>query len=127
MAGRREPFAEIGWTAARPAGRFAPAVDIFEDDDAVLVKVEVPGVRPEEITIDTHHHVLTIHGERRFENAERADAYHRIERSYGVFSRSFALPESVDAENAVAVMADGVLTIRLPKRADARPALPAAS
>lgn len=118
---RWDPFAEIAWRPGARAGAandgswFAPAIDIFEDEAAVLVKVELPGVRPEDVVIDTSGRVLTVRGERRLENAERRKGYHRLERAYGAFARSFTLPESVDGPSAVAVMADGVLTIRIPK------------
>lgn len=120
MASVRDPFAEIAWRPVSDdgAGRwFTPAVDIFEDDDAVLVRVELPGVRPEDVQIDTKKHLLTIRGERRLENAERPEGYHRLERSFGAFSRTFELPDDVDGSDAVAVMSDGVLTVRIAKRA----------
>lgn len=119
MAPPWEPFAELAWgpVADGPdAGGFTPAVDIFEDDDAVLVRVELPGVRPEDVQIDTDAHMLTVRGQRRRESAARPGGYHRLERSFGAFSRTFRLPEDVDGSDAVAVMSDGVLTVRIPRR-----------
>jgi len=115
-----EPFAEIAW---RPAGEgpeaaarrwFTPAVDIVEDEDAFVLNVELPGMRPGDVTVSFDDRVLTIRGERTLEVAE-GEAYHRRERSYGAFCRAFALPDLVDGGEAVAVMAEGVLTLRLPK------------
>lgn len=119
MTSRWDPFREIEWhpPLAADARWFTPAVDIFEDSAAVLVRVELPGVRPDDITVDADERVLSIRGERRLENADHRSGYHRIERPYGVFARTFALPDSVDGRGAVAIMADGVLTVRLPKRA----------
>lgn len=115
-----DPFAEIAWglpAEGHTPRAFKPAVDIFEDDDAVLVRVELPGVRPEDVQIDATEHMLTVRGERRRESAARPGGYHRIERAFGAFSRSFRLPDDVDGESAAAVMSDGVLTVRIPKRA----------
>lgn len=104
-----EPFAEI---VSSERG-FTPPVDIYEDAEAILVKVELPGVRPEDIVVDAGEHVLVIRGERR---PERNGGVYRIERAFGAFARTFMLPGAVDGPAAVAVMADGVLTIRIPKR-----------
>jgi HSP20 family protein len=122
MASRWEPFAEVGFRPVDDGDRrpsFTPAVDIFEDEDAVLVRVELPGVRADDVEVDAGARVLTVRGERRLENEAQRDGYHRLERPYGVFSRSFELPASVDGQNAAAVMTDGVLTVRIPKRAAA--------
>jgi HSP20 family protein len=122
MASRWDPFAEVAWRPGGddPAGAgkpwFAPAIDIFEEDEAFLVQVELPGMRPEHVTVDFDEHVMTIRGERGLDHSEHKEGYHRRERSYGVFARTFALPEGVDGGQAVAVMAEGVLTIRIPKR-----------
>lgn len=116
-----EPFAELVWRPADDgpdaAARrwFTPAIDIVEDDDAFVVNVELPGMRPGDVTVSFDDHVVTIRGERKLEVAE-GEAFHRRERSYGAFYRAFALPDLVDGSDAVAVMAEGVLTLRLPKR-----------
>lgn len=119
MASRWDPFHEVDWHPPAETDQrwFSPAVDIYEDDDSVLVRVELPGVRPEDVTVDVEDDVLCIRGERRLEHAEQRSGYHRMERPYGVFARKFSVPESVDGAAAAAVMADGVLTVRLPKRA----------
>jgi len=117
MLSRWDPFAELAWVEG---GRWsAPAVDIVEDDEAVLVKVELPGIAPEDVTIDSQARMLTIRGERKPEIL-RAVKVHRAERARGTFVRSFALPGGLDGSSGVAVMTNGVLTISIPKHADAR-------
>jgi HSP20 family protein len=120
MASRWEPFAEIAWRPddddrAADAGWFTPAVDIVEDEESFVLAVELPGMRPEDVSVSFDEGVLTLRGERTDERAGGA-AYHRRERSHGAFCRAFALPDEVDAAEAVAVMAEGVLTLRVPKR-----------
>lgn len=116
-----EPFAEIAWRPSNDDGAsdrrwFAPAVDIFEDDDAFVVKVELPGMRESDVHVEFAHGIMTIRGERGLENPDRRQGYHRIERSYGAFSRAFALPAFVDERRAITSMEDGVLGVTLPKR-----------
>lgn len=129
MLNRWDPFAEINRLqdqfrraadqAERPS--FAPAVNIFEDKEGIHLTAEVPGMKPEDVHVDVENRVLTISGERKLEKAEQKDGYHRIERSYGRFTRSFTLPDTVDGEKIVANIRDGVLTVVLPKRAVAQP------
>lgn len=121
-----DPFSEIQRFQEemnrRVAGRngnglaFRPAVDIFEDDGHITIHAELPGMRPDDVDIDVHEGILTLRGERRLENEEKREGYHRIERSYGSFSRSFSLPEGIDADGCEANMKEGVLTVRLPKK-----------
>ncbi len=108
-----EPTTSGGWT---------PAVDIYDTDtkDAV-VKVELPGLKREDIKVTLENNVLTIEGERAFDRDVNRDRYHRLERSYGSFRRSFTLPQAVDAEHVQASYEDGVLTLTLPRRDEARP------
>jgi HSP20 family protein len=120
MASRWEPFAEIAWRPndddrAADAGWFTPAVDIVEDEESFVLAIELPGMRPDDVSVSFDDGVLTIRGERRGETVEGA-AYHRRERSHGAFCRAFALPDDVDGGEGVAVMAEGVLTLRVPKR-----------
>ncbi len=97
-------------------GRFQPAVDIVEEDADVLLKAELPGLKPEEVQIQLEGNVLTISGERRFEHeSKEKGGFRRIERRYGSFTRSFSLPDNVDREKLDAEMHDGILTVRLPK------------
>jgi HSP20 family protein len=130
MLTRWDPFAEISrlqdqlfrpWLGEGRATAFAPAVDIYEDDAAITVKAELAGMKPEEIKINVENNVLTLSGERQLEHEEKREGYHRIERSYGSFTRSFVLPESVDADKVEAEMTEGVLTVRIPKKKEIEP------
>jgi HSP20 family protein len=100
---------------------FAPAVDIYEDDKTITVQAQVPGVKAGDVTINVENNVLTISGERKLERENKREGYHRIESSYGCFTRSFVLPESVDAEHVEASLSDGVLTVHIPKRPESAP------
>jgi HSP20 family protein len=95
-----------------------PAIDIFETDDEIVLKAEVPGMEREDIAVDFDQNRLTVRGERRFAADVDRERYHRIERSYGAFSRSFELPRSVRQEEITAEYRNGVLTVRMPKRAE---------
>ena len=110
------PREESGLTAA-----WTPAVDVFEDADSITLKVELPEVDAKDVDIQVEANQLTIRGERKLEKAEEREGYHRIERTYGAFSRSFTLPSTVDAEHISAESRDGVLRIVLPKRAETKP------
>ena len=100
---------------------FRVAVDIREEDDAFYVDAEVPGVAAEDVKVDVEKNVLTISGERKAEKDEAEGSYRRVERYYGTFSRSFTLPETVNADNIHADLRDGVLTLRLPKKEAPKP------
>ena len=101
---------------------WAPQVDIFETDDhEVVLKAELPDMKREDINLTFENGVLTIKGERKFENEAKRENYHRIERQHGTFSRSFTLPNTVDAGRISASYKDGLLTIRLPQREEAKP------
>ncbi len=95
---------------------FKVAVDIREEDDAFYVDAEVPGLRAEDVNVDVEKNVLTLSGERKIEKEEVEGTYRRVERQYGSFTRSFTLPETVDADNISADLKDGVLALRLPKK-----------
>jgi HSP20 family protein len=95
---------------------FQVAVDIREEDDAFYVDAEVPGLAAEDVKVDVENNVLTLSGERKVEKEETEGTYRRVERQYGSFSRSFSLPETVDADNVSADLKDGVLELRLPKK-----------
>jgi HSP20 family protein len=107
-----------GWRADEPAATtvWSPAVDIFETEGEIVVKAELPGMTREGITLHLEKNVLTLKGERRFEKETKDENYHRIERSYGGFSRSFSIPATVDEEKIRADYKDGVLKIVLPKK-----------
>jgi HSP20 family protein len=100
---------------------WVPPVDIFEEADAIRIAAEVPGVRPEDVKISLEGNVLTIHGQKQQHAEERTERVHRYERTYGVFERSFTLPATVDAKNIKASYDQGVLTVTLPKMAEAQP------
>jgi HSP20 family protein len=131
MLTRWDPFAEIAriqdqfarWAGKESpfAGSFSPAIDIYDDKDAILVKAELPGIKLEDIQLSVENNVLTVTGERKLEKSEKQEGYHRIERAYGTFSRSFNLPNTVDAEHIDADLSDGVLTVRVPKKAAPEP------
>lgn len=100
---------------------WAPSVDISETDDAFLLKVELPEVRGEDVDISIHEGVLTVQGERKMEREDSNRKYHRVERAYGKFVRSFNLPENVDEDGVSASHKDGVLQVRLGKTEKAKP------
>jgi HSP20 family protein len=103
------------------AGNFVPPVDIYEDEQSVTLKVEVPGLDPKDVDVQVENNTLTIKGERKFEKEEKEENFHRIERRYGSFVRSFTLPSSVDTDKVKADYEHGVLKIQLAKRAEAKP------
>ncbi|MEK6683555.1 MAG: Hsp20/alpha crystallin family protein [Nitrospirota bacterium] len=98
-----------------PQGTWTPVVDILEKEDAIILKAELPGVRLEDVDLQIKDDTLVLKGERRFENDARKENYHRVERSYGTFSRSFTLPGTVDQSGISAKLKDGILEVHLPK------------
>jgi HSP20 family protein len=100
---------------------WTPTVDIYEDQDAFLLKLELPEVNKEDIKVSLNENVLAISGERRFENEDKRDGYHRVERSYGQFYRSFTLPPNVNTEAINAEYKDGMLRLSIPKKEEAKP------
>jgi len=114
--------------ALRPSGKetmtvadWMPTVDISETDGEYLIKAELPEVKKEDVKVTVEDGVLTLQGERRQEKEEKDKRYHRVERSYGSFVRSFSLPESVDEEAVKAEYKDGVLNLHLPKTEKVKP------
>jgi len=107
-----EPAATTSWS---------PSVDIFETEGEIVVKAELPGMERKDIALHLENNVLTLRGERKFEKETKNENYHRIERSYGNFSRSFSIPATVDEEKIRADYKDGVLKIVLPKKEQAKP------
>ena len=102
-------------------GAWSPLVDVFEDSEGITLKVELPEVDANDVDIQLEGNALTLRGERKLENADKQDSYHRIERYYGSFSRSFTLPSTVEAGHVTAQSRDGVLRIFLPKKAETKP------
>jgi HSP20 family protein len=129
---RFDPFADL-LTTLRQAqdgpelsrgtnGRWVPAVDIFETGKQELVlKAELPDMKREDIQVVFENNTLTLKGERKFEGDIKQEQFHRVERAYGTFSRSFSLPSTVDATRIAAEYKNGVLTVTLPFREEAKP------
>ncbi|MFN2453497.1 MAG: Hsp20/alpha crystallin family protein [Pyrinomonadaceae bacterium] len=101
-------------------GAWNPSVDIFENKDQIVLEAELPGMNREDFDLSVENNVLTLRGERRFEKKDEGDNYHRVERSYGSFTRSFTLPQSVSGEGANAEYKNGVLRVTLPKREEVK-------
>lgn len=135
---RRDPFSEIralqedfnrvpGSTLPRffgeeglTSGRWMPSVDIRESDNEITLEADLPGMKPGDFEVSVENRVLTLRGERKFEKKQETDNYHRVERSYGSFVRTFTLPSSVNVEAVSADFRDGVLQITLPKKEEVK-------
>lgn len=135
---RRTEFPELGWVrreldrltgALRPFDLFeepgamaawSPAVDIAEDEQAITIKADLPEVDKKDIHVGVENGMLTIRGERKREKEEKKKNYHRVERSFGSYERSFSLPEAVEKDKIIAECKNGVLTVTLPKRPEAK-------
>ncbi len=103
------------------AGAWAPAVDIYETPDSVVLKAELPGLSTNDIDIQVRDNVLTLKGERRLEKEVKEENYLRVERAYGSFQRAFTLPAAIQADKIRAVFKDGVLEVNIPKAEEAKP------
>jgi HSP20 family protein len=114
-----QDFAGDGQTVT--AAAFAPAVDVYENGERVVLKLDVPGIKEEDLDIRVENQTLSVRGERKFEAEEKEENFHRIERRYGSFFRSFSLPTTVDTENVNASYNAGVLKLELKKKASAQP------
>jgi HSP20 family protein len=100
---------------------FAPAVDIHEDAEQLVLRAELPGVKKEEVDVSVDGNVLTLKGERKLEQEEKGRRYHRVERAYGTFVRQFQLSSNIDSSKIDAQLTDGVLTLRLSKKQELKP------
>ena len=116
-----EPVAACLREGVMTTGEWKPLMDVVETKDGISLKVEVPGIKQEDINISLADNTLTVKGERKHESEVREEDYTRFERSYGTFQRSMALPPTVDTERVKAIYKDGVLEIQLPKKEEARP------
>jgi HSP20 family protein len=116
--GTNRPSSEDDWVFG---GNWAPAVDIYEHDGNIVLKAELPGVDPKDVDVRVENNVLTLRGERKLESEVKREDYHRVERAYGKFTRSFTLPSVVDTEKIKADYKDGVLQVSLPQRDEAKP------
>ena len=101
--------------------RWVPAMDLLEADDHLVLRADLPGLDTDDVKIEINDGVLTVSGERRVEDEERKDCYHRVERAYGSFSRSLSLPRGIDADQVQADFDKGVLEVRIPKPAERKP------
>jgi len=119
----RESFSPERPDEALTTSNFAPPVDVYEDEHNITLKIEVPGIDEKDINVSIENNTLTVHGERRFEKDEKEENFHRVERMYGSFTRSFTLPNTVDPEQVSAHYEKGVLKIQLAKKAEAKPKL----
>jgi HSP20 family protein len=121
LPGKFGPFLGKEWEKAMSTTEWNPSVDIFENDNEIVVKVEVPGMKAKDIDVRIENNVLMLKGERRFEKETKEENYHRVEREYGSFSRAFALPVAVKEDNVKAEYKDGILKIVLPKKEEVKP------
>ena len=110
-----------GDAAGTGLSSWTPAVDIHETEDGFVIKAELPGVSKDDVSIDVHQNTLTLRGQRKHEAEVKQDKYHRVERAYGSFQRSFVLPTVVDQDKVQATYKDGVLELHLPKSEAAKP------
>ena len=117
----RESFNDAGLDESLTTSTFAPAVDVYEDEHKVTLKIEVPGIEEKDIDVRVENNTLTVHGERKIEKEEKEENYRRVERQYGSFTRTFTLPTTVDTDNVSANYDKGVLKVSLPKKAEAKP------
>ena len=117
----REAFSpQVGETELSTRS-WAPPVDIYETEDAIVLKAELPGVDSKDVEVRVEDNTLYLKGERKFEKEVKEQNYHRVERSYGSFARSFSLPNSISADKVKAEFKDGLLTLTMPKREEAKP------
>jgi HSP20 family protein len=103
------------------SGAWAPAVDIYETQETIEMTFEIPGVNQKEIKVNIENNLLTVSGERKFEHEDKRNNYHRVERSYGAFQRSFTVPSTVDPNKINAVFENGLLRLTLAKRPETQP------
>jgi HSP20 family protein len=121
LANLFENFTDGTGKAQLMAGTFVPPVDVYEDEHKLVLKLEIPGVNEEDLQIHLENSTLMVKGERKFEKEEKEENFHRIERRYGSFERTFRLPNTVDADKAEANYDRGILSISLVKRPEAKP------
>jgi HSP20 family protein len=110
------PFAE-----EFPLTRWTPPCDVYETAKEVIIRAELPGLKKEQVNVNVENNLLTVFGERKFEEETRRENYHRIEFAYGEFRRSFTLPQFVESAKITAEFREGILTLKLPKREEAKP------
>lgn len=116
-----DTFAQFFRHEGMSARAWAPAVDIYETEDNLVLKAELPGVDPKDVELRVEDGTLYLKGQRKIEREVKEENFHRLERSYGSFSRSFALPSRIDSGKVKAEYKDGLLTLTMPKKAEAKP------
>ena len=102
-------------------GSWNPSIDIFENSDSIVLEADLPGLKPGDFELSVENNTLSLRGERKFEKKTEGDNYHRVERSYGSFTRTFTLPSTVNLEDVDAEFRDGVLRVTIAKRAELKP------
>jgi HSP20 family protein len=117
----RESYSDSGRDESLAASSFSPAVDVYEDEHNITLKIEAPGIDEKDIDIRLENNTLTVHGERKIEKEEKEENFRRVESRYGSFTRTFTLPTTVDTESVQANYDKGVLKITLAKKAEAKP------
>jgi len=117
----REAFSSQQGETELSTRSWAPPVDIYETEDAIVLKAELPGVEPKDVEVRVEDNTLFLKGERKFEKEVKEQNYHRVERSYGSFARSFSLPNSISTDKVKAEFKDGMLTLTMPKREESKP------
>ncbi len=117
----RDSYSSADRDESLTTSSFAPAVDVYEDEHKVTLKIEVPGIDEKDIDVRVENNTLTVHGERKIEKEEKEENYRRVERQYGSFTRTFTLPQTVDTDKVSANYDKGVLNVTLPKKAEAKP------
>ena len=117
----REAFSPMHGETEVSTRSWAPPVDIYETEDAIVLKAELPGIDPKDVEVRVEDNNLYLKGERKYEKEVNEQNYHRVERSYGTFARSFSLPNSISADKVKAEFRDGMLTLTMPKREEAKP------
>jgi HSP20 family protein len=116
-----QTFSQVFGEEDAKLGTWAPAVDIYETDQNLVMKADLPGVDPKDVEVRVENNTLYLRGQRKFENEVKEENYHRIERSYGAFTRTFSLPGTINADKVAAEYKDGMLTLTMPKREEAKP------
>ena len=117
----REAFSPVFSETEVSTRSWAPPVDIYETENDIVLKAELPGIDPKDVEVRVEDNTLYLKGERKYEKEVKEQNYHRVERSYGSFARSFSLPNSINADKVKAEYKDGLLTLTMPKREEAKP------
>jgi HSP20 family protein len=121
LASLFENFADGTGKSQIQSGSYVPPVDVYEDEHTLILKLDVPGINEEDLDVQLENNTLTVKGERKFEKEEKEENFHRIERRYGSFLRTFRVPSTIDSEHVDAQYEKGVLKLSFAKKAEAKP------